>query len=96
METSLLPEPRRASTIALPVILAKVEKPKVALVPPLATITDDGIVSAVLVDIRLTVVGNPGPLRVTVQFPPEPAGILVGLHVSDKRLGFRSRDIVEV
>jgi hypothetical protein len=73
------------------------EKAKVVLVFPLATTADAGTGSSPeLVDTRLTVVGNPGPLRVMVQFPPEPEVTLVGLQVSEVRLGFASNETVVV
>jgi len=79
--------------IALPVTPGVVEKAKVALVFPLATTADAGVVSSrELVDIRVTVEGNPGPFRATVQFPPEPAVTFVGLHASDDRPGFVSNE----
>jgi hypothetical protein len=76
-----------AVTDGLPVRLDAVEKLKLAVLTPVGTVADGGTTSPTLVDDRETAVGEPGPVRVMVQVPPEPATILVGLQVSDLRRG---------
>jgi hypothetical protein len=87
-------EPNVAIMTGEPLRLDLVEKLKVAVQVPLGIVTDDGTTSPELVDDRLTVVGSPGLLRVTVQVPPEPSVKLVGLQTRDERLGVGSRVIV--
>src|SRR4029077_4922008 len=69
---------------------------KAVLVVPLGITADAGTTSPDLVDVSFTVVGAPGLVKVTVQFPPLPATTLVGLHTTDKRLGAGVRDSVVV
>lgn len=85
--TIFIVEPRRAATSIQPLRVGRLEKLKLALLLSVETVTDAGTVSPGLVDTRVTVVGAPRPLRVTVQLPPEPGTTLVGLQASDIRLG---------
>jgi hypothetical protein len=56
-------------------------------------VTEDGTTRAELEDERLTDVGNPGLVSVTVQVPAEP-GTTVVWQVRLRRLGFGSKDMV--
>ncbi len=65
------------------------------LFPP-EIVSEAGTETPGFVDASATVVGSPGPLRVTVQVPPLPGTTLVGLHASDERFGLASKDRVVV
>ena len=73
-----------AVTVTVPLQFVVLVNANVALADPLATVTEAGTVSAVLLDFSVTVFAtDPAPAIATVQFPDCPAVIVLGLQTRD-------------